>query len=182
MATLADLDEAKRIQAERQRIERDRVQLELRANATPETLRHKSANVVDTLFIDGRITGEQRRAAHEIATVFQVITSASGVRLMSWQQRARGNETSTDAMVRVIGAYRRYSAWRGDASATRQIRTTGVVADLIFDLVVSNLGLHQAARAWGMDQRRVLALVREALYRYAEMSDWFETKPGAPQE
>ncbi|WP_234730132.1 hypothetical protein [Acidocella facilis] len=90
MATLADLDEAKRIQAERQRIERDRVQLELRANATPETLRHKSANVIDTLFIDGRITGEQRRAAHEIATVFQVITSASGVRLMSWQQRAQG--------------------------------------------------------------------------------------------
>jgi hypothetical protein len=43
---------------------------------------------------------------------------------------------------------------------------------LVFDLVLSNIGLTQAAGMWGMDRRRVLGLLRAALQRYAELAGW----------
>lgn len=103
-----------------------------------------------------------------------MLTSPVGYKLMSWEKRGPGAVSADDMQVRMIGAYRRYAEWRGDAATVKQIRPQASVADLTFDVVVSNLGLSQAAAQWGMDQRRVLNLVREALYRYAEVNGWVD--------
>jgi hypothetical protein len=57
----AEFEEAERVRREREQLERDRAAIQLRANATPETLRHKLADVMDTLWLAGKLTNEQRR-------------------------------------------------------------------------------------------------------------------------
>jgi hypothetical protein len=176
----ARFEEAERVRREREQFERDRAAIQLRANATPETLRHKQAAVVDTLWFAGKLTNEQHRAAREIDGVFHALTSALGCKLMSWEKRIPGSASADDRLVRMIGMYRRYSEWRSDAGTVKQLRATACVADIVFDVIVSNLGINQAGQLWGMDQRRVLAVVREALYRYAEISGWLDpSKTGA---
>ncbi len=49
------------------------------------------------------------------------------------------------------------------------------LADLVFMLAVDNYGPRQIERMWGINHARALHLIRNSLWRYAELADWTTT-------
>ena len=167
------------IRQDRLRREREAMQAELAANATEETLRHKEASVVDGMFAKGKLTAEQRRAANEIAEVWRSIVGGLFARVQEYEPRIRGGKVSDDWRVGMIRAYHeRYIPWRDEAGA-QSVGAGRTVFDLVIAVAFDNYGFRQVANAYGMDQRRVLKLVRESLYRFAEIAQWIDAKQSA---
>lgn len=145
----------------------------MRVNATPETLRKLDRPVIDRLLARGQVGDEQHRAAEEIARVWVALTAALFPRVSKPSgNNARGS--TEDWSASLIAAYDRYKAWR-EESATVQIGHRRTLADLVFMLAVDNYSPRQIERLWGTDHRRVLHLVRNSLWRYAELAGWIDT-------
>lgn len=152
--------------------EREAVERELRANATPEVLRHRQESVVDSMFAKGKLSAEQRRAANEIAEVWRAVSGALYAQVQQYEPHIPGGRSVEDWRVGMIRAYHeRYIPWRDEAGRVSAGRGR-VVFDLVQAVAVDNYGFRQVANRYGMDQRTVLRLVRESLYRYAEMAGW----------
>lgn len=164
------------VQADRRQRERKAVQAELEANATPETLRHREASVIDGMFAKGKLTAEQRRAANEIAEVWRYVVGGLFARVQRYEPHIRSAQSADDWRASMIRAYHeRYVPWRDEAGA-QNAGAGRTVFDLTIAVAFDNYGFRQVANAYGMDQRRVLKLVRESLYRYAEIAQWIDAK------
>ena len=162
------------VRADRQRRAREAVEAERAANATPETLRRKQESVVDSMWAKGKLTADQRRAANEIAEIYERFATAGAARVQEYEQRIRGGELGTDWKAGLVSAYQsRYQPWRDEAGKTR-VGNGKVVFDLVIAVARDNLGFRQAATMFGMDQRTVLNRVRESLFRYAEIAGWLD--------
>lgn len=172
------ITEANAIRARRRADEREAVDAERAANATPETIRHKQACVADSLYAKGVFTKEQQLAANEICEVFITLTSGLFAKSQSYVPRIPGSAKSDWAPGMVTAYLDRYVKWRDEAGALgfhcRAGRTT--VADVVFLVAVDNLGLEQAANRLHVKRQRVLATVRESLYRYGELAGWYSKK------
>ena len=150
---------------------------ELRASATPETLNKKRQSVVETMFERGQMGAMQVRAATEIARVFQAVGCELSARTSRYGAvSGGGNEWPVALGV----AYReRYTPWREDQGRAALVSGRSP-CQLVFLLVVDNLGPRQAADRLGMDQRTLKAGVCESLYRYAELAHWLNKTAAAP--
>jgi hypothetical protein len=167
------IKEAQRIARERRDVLNRQRADQVRVNATPQTLRKLERPVIDRLLQRGQLGDEQHRAAEEIARVWIAITSYLFPRV-SDPSRSRSRGSASDWPPALVIAYKeRYSAWRDEAAAV-QIGHRRSLADLVFMLVVDNYGPRQIERMWGMDHRRVLHLVRNSLWRYAELAGWID--------
>ena len=166
---------ANAVRKAREANERAQAAVELAVNATPETLRHRQVRVVDELLERGKLTEEQRRAALEIAAVWEAITCGLRVKVQNYQREVRGSGFEDWRPALITAFHERYVPWRDEAGA-QAVRGQGslTVADLVFKLAVDNYGVRQAADSYKMDQRTVLNIVRESLYRYAEIGGWIE--------
>jgi hypothetical protein len=155
--------------------DRRRVDAERKVNATPETIRMLVASSAEKLFNRGGLGAEQLRAANEISRVFEKITAGLWARGAD-MSRVPGRSLSEDWPASVRRAYvERYSPWRDQASR-HLCRHSTTVADLVLLLCVEGLGARQIADRVGMDQRTVLRLVRDSLYRYAEIGGWIDAR------
>lgn len=164
--------EAERVRRAQEAFERDLVEMERRRNATPQTMRHRQIAVVDELFNRDRMSVDQLRAAHEINAVLEAVTCGLSMRTSSFEFRERRTYSGDDWKPGLSRAYEeRYIPWR-DEAGKMALRSKASVADLVLDVIVSNLGLHQAGKMWGMDPRRVLSVLRNSLYRYCEIAGW----------
>lgn len=163
--------EANRIRSEREAENKETAQRELADNATPETIRHRVACVVDELFYRDKLTPEQRRAALEINAVWVAITAGLCAKVQRYQ--ADGGAGNHDWRAGTVTAYHeRYIPWRNEAG--QQAIKGRTMFDLVFALAVDNYGVRQLADSWRMDQRRVLDLARVSLHRYAEIGGWVD--------
>lgn len=171
----SQVKEAQRVARERRQHQRKQRDAQMRVNATPETVRKLNKPVIDRLLARGQIGDEQHRAAEEIARVWIAITSYLFPRVSDpSQSRSRG--TTNEWPPSLVTAYReRYGVWRDEAGAV-QIGHRRTLADLVFMLAVDNYGPRQIGSMWGMDQRRVLDLIRNSLWRYAELAGWIDPK------
>ena len=157
----------------REDMERRLRDVELTANATPETLYKKRESVVETMFNRGQMGAEQLRAAAEIARVFQAVGCELHARTSRYGAVSGG---SADWPVILGIAYRdRYTPWREEQGRILVSRGR-TPCELVFKLVVDNVGPRQAADHFGMDQRTLKAAVCESLYRYAEISQWIDPR------
>ena len=167
------IKEAQRIARERRDVLNRQRADQVRVNATPQTLRKLERPVIDRLLHRGQLGDEQHRAAGEIARVWVAITSYLFPRT-SDPSRSRSRGSATDWPPALVIAYKeRYSVWRDEAGAV-QLGHRRTLADLVFMLAVDNYGPRQIERMWGMDHRRVLHLVRNSLWRYAELAGWID--------
>jgi hypothetical protein len=163
--------QAERVRREGQRLARDLAEMELRQNATPETLRHRRISVVDEMFNRDKLTVDQLRASHEIHEVLSAISRGTSIRTSSLEPTIRGGYKG-EWKPGLSRAYQeRYIPWRDEAGKIA-LREKATVADLVLDIVVSNLGLTQASKIWGMCPRRTLSILRNSLFRYCEIAGW----------
>jgi hypothetical protein len=168
--------EAERIRKARIVMERDAVELQIRLNATPATIKNLRRSVPDKLFAGGKITSEQFKAALEILGIFEAITSGLNARTSSFDARVDRSHSVNDWRPGLSRAYtERYIPWREEAGLV-MLRDRACLADLTLDVVVNNLGLSQSAQLWGMSRDRVLRELRKSLHRYAEIAGWIEIK------
>ena len=169
----SQIKEAQRVASERRNLQRRQRAAQVRVNATPQTLRKLERPVIDRLLERGQMGDEQHRAGVEIAHVWVSITAALFPRV-SDPSGSSGRGASADWSASLVAAYGRYKPWRAEA-ATVAVGHRRTLADLVFLLAVDNYGPRQIALMWGMDQRRVLHLVRTSLWRYAEMAGWTDS-------
>lgn len=175
----SQIKEASRIAAERRVDAAKRRRRQVEINATPETLRKLQRPVIDRMLEQGRLTDHQHRAAEEIAHVWQAVTACLFARVSDPSRSGYGRAGREEWSPALVAAYtERYAVWRDEAGA-RLIGHRRTVADLVFAVAVDNYGPRQIANIWGMDQRTVLTLMRESLYRYAELAGW-TAQPGMP--
>ena len=168
--------QANAVRRDREAADREAAQNELRVNATPETLRQRQVCVVDELLARGSLGAEQRRAALEINEVWVSITAGLFAKVQRYDGRQTKGGSCEDWRASTITAYKdRYIPWREEAGAT-PVRGQGAmtVADLVFKVAVDNYGVRQVGDSLRMDQRTVLTLVRNSLYRYAEIGGWVD--------
>jgi hypothetical protein len=162
---------AERVRREQEQLARDMAELELRQNATPQTMRNRRISVTDELFNRDKLTLDQLRAAREIHDILSSISRGLSTRTSSFEPRIRGGYTEGWQPGLSRAYQERYIPWRDEAGKTR-LRSKASVADLVLDVVLSNFGLTQAGKMWGMDPRRVLSIMRTSLYRYGEIAGW----------
>jgi hypothetical protein len=166
---------ANAVRREREIAERQAAAKELQLNATQETLRQRQVRVVDELLERGKLTDEQRRAAIEICKVWEAITCGLRTKVQNYQPTIKGSGFE-DWRASTLNAYHdRYIPWRNEAGAM-PVHGLGnlTVADLVFKMAVDNYGVRQVADSYRMDQRTVLNMVRNSLFRYAEIGGWVD--------
>lgn len=166
---------ANAVRKERENAVRTAAQIELRQNATPETLRQRQVCVVDELLARGGLGEEQRKAAMEISAVWEAITCGLRMKVQNYQPHIKGSGYE-DWRPSLLTAYQtRYIPWRDEAGA-QAVRGQGslTVADLVFKMAVDNYGGRQIADSYRMDRRTVLNLIRNSLMRYAEIGGWVD--------
>ncbi|HUC17781.1 MAG TPA: hypothetical protein VMA37_08840 [Acetobacteraceae bacterium] len=140
--------------------------------------RQLRTSVVGRLLIAGSLHSEQYQAAIEIHRVWTAVTRALFARVQSYERLGRVM-TPTDWTPSLTRAYRdRYAPWRDEASQTL-VRHRQTTADVVFLVAVDNCGCRQVADRLHMDQRRVLRIVQNSLWRYAEIAEWIEQKKSA---
>lgn len=168
------LKEAQRVARDRREVDRRQREDQMRVNATPQTLRKLERPVIDRLLQRGQIGDEQHRAGVEIAHVWIAITACLFPRV-SDPGRPRGSGGSrADWSPSLVAAYtERYGVWRDEAGAI-SVGHRRTLADLVFMLAVDNYGPRQIERMWGVNHARVLDLVRNSLWRYAELAGWID--------
>lgn len=160
-------------QRARREAERQAHEDAVEAAATPETIRIFHASVAARMQLQGKLGIEQLRAANEIANMFEKITAGLLPRVAD-MSRVPGRSLSEDWPASVRRAYtERYSPWRDDAARVLVKHRTSL-ADLVFMFAIDNYGPRQIAVRMEMDQRRVLRLVRDSLYDYAERAGWVD--------
>jgi hypothetical protein len=166
------IQEADRVRREQEAARRTQAVVELEENATPETLRHRRACVMDELFNRGNLTPEQYRAGQEICALWVKITSGLWATVQKYERQPAG-VGHTDWQAGLIRAYHeRYVPWREEAGKIPVKQYT--LADLTFKIVVDNYGCQQVASAWHMHRDRVKQLTRVSLQRYAEIGQWVD--------
>lgn len=167
------IKEAQRVARERRETQNRQRAAQVRVNATPQTLRKLERPVIDRLLARGQIGDEQHRAAEEIARVWIAITAALFPRISDPSGNSvRGTSESWSASLTT--AYKRYRTWCEEAAAV-SVGHRRTLADLVFMLAVDNYGPRQIERMWGINHARVLHLIRNSLWRYAELADWTTT-------
>lgn len=124
----------------------------------------------------GKITRAEFRAGDEIAMLHE--WAEGGRQLLARSQfRERLAASSSDGIGVAASMEeverKRYAPWKAWASAF-PVKTTRSLEDLTRAMVVQRMGVRQAADAFGMDQRRVLALLRRSLGCYAVLAGWVE--------
>ncbi len=164
--------EANRIRQERELQERAEGQKLLVANATPETIRHRRACVVDELLNREYLTPEQHRAGMEIARLWEQITSGLFAKVQKYDREVRGMTHDDWAAGYITAYHQRYIPWRDEAGKMPVRDKT--VADVVFYVVVDNYGMQQAADHYRMRRDSVKSIVRESLHRYAEIGGWVD--------
>lgn len=121
----------------------------------------------------GTISKPEYRAASEIADL--VAWEASGRIVMArsqFRERMAASADTLGLMALLEEAERtRYKPWRLWASAF-PVKADRTLEDLTRAVVVQRLGMRQAANAFRMDQRRVVALLRRSLGCYAILAGW----------
>jgi hypothetical protein len=142
--------------------------------ATPQTLRKLDRPVIDRLLEQGAIDSDQHRAGVEINRIWIQITSALHIRGADYE-RVGGGGGTTGFLPNIFtcGYQERYLPW---ARETGGVVVTGghTLLDVVIKMVVDNYGQRQIATMIGSDQRRVLRLLREALFRYGELAGWID--------
>lgn len=122
-----------------------------------------------------RITAAELRAAHEIALVAAWIAGgfAPLARTQFRERLAASTGEAEGAMWWALleAEHTRYAPWRAWAAGF-PVRPGATLDDLTRMVAVENLGVRQVARRLRMDQRRVLALLRRSLHRYACLAGW----------
>jgi hypothetical protein len=172
MAEWEQIREANRVRIEQERLERDRVEIELHLNATPETIRQRKKVVVQELFNRGNLTAEQYRAGMEIAAVWKNLTSDLFARVQRYERQPSGR-SHHDWKASTTAAYlERYVPWRDEAGKVAVKQHT--LADLVFLVVVDNIGVQQIASSWHIHRDKVKQLTRVSLQRYAEIGGWVD--------
>jgi hypothetical protein len=127
----------------------------------------------------GKLTRAEFRAADEIAMILE--WTDGGRQLLARSQfRERMASSSGDtvgAMAMLEEAERtRFAPWRAWASKFR-VKRDRTLEQLTRAVAVQRLGLRQAGDAFGMDQRRVLALLKRSLGCYAVLAGWVGRGP-----
>lgn len=147
----------------------------VRSRSGDDTPRQRRVCVFIELFERGKMTQPQVNAAHEIARVFQAITSGLGVRVQDYQPRIRSKRhANEDWQASLSNAYtERYDPWRRWAGNI-QIKYGVSIADIVITMVVHNVGIYQMADVYRMDRRTVLTVIRNGLHEYAKLSGWVD--------
>jgi hypothetical protein len=166
------IQEADRLRHERETAERQKSMTELAENATPETLRHRAAVVVDELTERGKLTREQRRAAREIQQVYTAITIGMNRLTSRYEHHIAGGSVEDWRAGLIAGYHGRYVPWRNLAG--RQPVNDRTVAELVLLVAVDNYGCRQIAQRWRMGPARVIRVLRESLSDYAEIAGWID--------
>jgi hypothetical protein len=167
--------QANEVRRDRMAKERDAAMLEMAANATPETIRHRQVRVVDELTARGSMPAESRRAALEINEVWMLITGGLFAKVQRYDRAIRGVCHDNWPPGCIAAYHERYIPWR-DYFGALAVHGQGslTVADLVFFVAVDNLGVQQIAESRRMCRKSVLNLVRTSLYWYAENGGWLD--------
>ena len=165
-------------QRARREAERQAHEDAVEAAATPETIRRFHASVAARMQLQGQLGIEQLRAAGEISKVYEKLTAGLWARAAD-MSRVPGRSLNEDWPASLRRAYtERYAPWR-DAAGLVLVKHRTSLFDLVAAFAIENRGPRQIADRVGMDQRRVLRLVRNSLYDYAERAGWVD-HVGAP--
>jgi DNA-binding CsgD family transcriptional regulator len=168
------LKEAEALRKRRIEANRARAEIALRAAATPETINKARACVMQRMFDNGQMTGEQLQAANEIAAVFTSLTRTLFAATSKYGAAlgATGNDIPAGLRIAYV---EHYIPWRDDQSRIVVGRQKDR-CELVFMMAVDNYGPRQVADFLRMDQRTVKNHICESLYRYAEIAGWVEAK------
>ena len=152
------------------------------AGPTPETLRKLRRDIVARLARDGRLGGEQVRAALEIRRVWEAFGRGlfPATRPVAPLAQRRRRAMFTDPIDRLTPAEElawrlRYRPWAREMAVTvaaGAVRTTRL--QLILDVVIDNHGLRQVEGWYRMRHGSAVEHVRAALHRYAELAGWVD--------
>lgn len=140
-------------------------------------MRNLNGDRLVRLYERGRIMAAELRAGRELCLVMewrqgahtplgrtggymQRMAASTGMEAVPLWQVMQGVEAD------------RFVPWQGWCKAFPPIKESVGIADLVQLVVLGNRGIRQAADLYAMDQRRVLALLRRALHRYARIAGW----------
>ena len=153
----------------------ERFMAELRANATPQTMRRLRRSTIDVWLQSGRLVAEQHRAAEEILRVWQQISVGLSARVANLLRNPGAPHGGPDWPAALAIAYReRYAPWR--AEAERMLVRPGLpVCWLVFAAVIDNLGSDQLGRHYHLRRDGTAErYVQASLWRYAELAGWLD--------
>ena len=150
------------------------------AAPTPETVRKLRRDIVVRLAQEGRLGGEQVRAALEIRRVWEAFGRGlfPATRVLAPIADRKRHAMFADPIDRLTeeeeNAWRlRYRPWAREMAVTvaaGAIRTTRL--QLILDVVVDNHGLREVEGWYRMRHGGAVEHIRAALHRYAEIAGW----------
>lgn len=113
------------------------------------------------LYTAGAITIEQLGAAQEIASVVERIGAGLGVRTVSLETRVDGAQRGDGGFFEALGQVRRevaYGRWRAALP----------MAAPVLAMIVNDIGVTAAAKAYGMHRRRAKTLLSAALDAWSD--------------
>lgn len=147
----------------------ERVQLRERwshKQGTPETLEHvdqvrSRPGSLARLYRSGAINAEQLAAATAIAGIHERIGADVAVKTASLETRIDGGWRGDGSFYEALGLVRREVAY------TRWRRSCGQHAAALLDMIAGDEALTIVAQRWRMSNRRICALLIEALDRWA---------------
>ena len=169
------IQQAAALGRERRLAEQARREKDLVLNATPETIQKCRADQIEKLEQRGSLGAEQKRAAQEICRVWLRLTADVLPRIRGLTREGGAGHGQGQWPPGLSRAYQeRYCPWR-DESGARRIGHRSTEADLVFMIVVDNYSLRATARHFSMHHSKALRLLRENLYRYAEIAGWIDT-------
>ena len=149
---------------------------------TPETAGKLRHDIVERLAREGRLGGEQVRAALEIRRVWEAFGRGlfPAARPIAPIAERRKRAMFSDPIDRLTPeeetAWRlRYRPWAREMAVTVAagvIRTTRL--QLILDIVIDNHGLREVEGWYRMRHGGAIEHIRAALHRYAEIAGWVD--------
>ena len=149
---------------------------------TPETAGKLRHDIVERLAREGRLGGEQVRAALEIRRVWEALGRGlfPAARPIAPIAERRKRAMFSDPIDRLTPeeetAWRlRYRPWAREMAVTVAagvIRTTRL--QLILDIVIDNHGLREVEGWYRMRHGGAIEHIRAALHRYAEIAGWVD--------
>ena len=149
---------------------------------TPETASKLRRDIVERLAREGRLGGEQVRAALEIRRVWEAFGRGlfPAARPIAPIAERRKHAMFSDPIDRLTPeeetAWRlRYRPWAREMAVTvaaGAVRTTRL--QLILDIVIDNHGLREVEGWYRMRHGGAVEHIRAALHRYAEIAGWVD--------
>jgi hypothetical protein len=153
------------------------------AFAKREAMRARSAEAPPAVYVprrdvlvamlqDGRLRGEQVRAAREIAMHWHSVTRALFARGGLYAERMPGGaETVEHPLVQARTA--RYAAW-AEWAGTQAVTPAASLVDLTLDVAVDGLSPWGVRLKRGISDVRAFRLLQRSLWQYALLAGWVE--------